>query len=57
MIGAAPGSPGLAEQTNLVDLPAVTGTPLLGQIPEGAAALDPSVFRECAASWFDKEHT
>lgn len=57
VIGAAPGSPGLAEQMNLVDLPAVTGTPLFGQVPEGAGALEPGLFRTRARSWFDKEHT
>lgn len=55
VIGAAPRAPGLAEQTNLVDLPGVTGTPLIGQVPEGAGALEPRVFRRCASSWFGRE--
>jgi dethiobiotin synthetase len=51
VIGASPSRPGLAEGLNVADLPAVTGTPLLGQVPEGAAALDPEVFRSRAAGW------
>jgi dethiobiotin synthetase len=56
VIGAHPRTPGLAERLNVADLPAVAGAPLLGQVPEGAGALDPSVFRKRAATWFDKEN-
>jgi dethiobiotin synthetase len=39
VIGAWPAEPDLAAQCNLVDLPAVTGLPLLGALQEGAGRL------------------
>ena len=39
VIGSWPADPGLAEESNLVDLPRVTGAPLWGRIPQGAGAL------------------
>lgn len=39
VIGSWPTEPGLAEESNLIDLPRVTGAPLWGAIPEGAGAL------------------
>jgi dethiobiotin synthetase len=52
VIGSYPQSPDLAEQTNLVDLPEVTGTPIVGQVPDGAGLLDPQAFQSLAPSWF-----
>ena len=52
VIGSWPVSPGLAEQENVADLPQVTGVPLLGRLPAGAAGLDPSAFRAQAPAWF-----
>lgn len=37
VVGAYPAEPDLAERTNLADLPRVTGAPLLGVLPDGAA--------------------
>jgi dethiobiotin synthetase len=48
VIGAWPERPDLAAQTNLADLPAVTGVPLLGVLPERAATLAPAAFRDVA---------
>ncbi|CAM3574826.1 dethiobiotin synthase [Tsukamurella ocularis] len=48
-----PDAPGLAEQCNLVDLPEVTGVPIVGRIPDGAASLPPERFAAAAPSWFD----
>jgi dethiobiotin synthetase len=48
VIGAWPAAPDLAARCNLVDLPAVTGAPLLGAIPEGAGALGPAAFAAVA---------
>ncbi len=44
VLGAWPAVPDLAARCNLVDLPAVTGVPLLGALPEGAGALAPAGF-------------
>ena len=48
-----PDAPGLAERCNLDDLPEVTGVPIVGRIPDGAAALPPARFAAAAPSWFD----
>ncbi|AUN40436.1 dethiobiotin synthase [Tsukamurella tyrosinosolvens] len=48
-----PDAPGLAERCNLDDLPEVTGVPIVGRIPDGAAALPPARFEAAAPSWFD----
>lgn len=48
-----PEAPGLAERCNLVDLPEVTGVPIVGRIPDGAVALPPEGFAATARSWFD----
>lgn len=48
-----PDEPGLAERCNLVDLPELTGVPVVGRIPDGAAALPPERFAGAASSWFD----
>ncbi len=44
VIGAWPVEPDLAARCNVVDLPAVTGVPLLGALPDGAGELDPPAF-------------
>ncbi len=36
VVGSWPQAPGEAEQQNLVDLPRVTGVPVLGQAPRGS---------------------
>ncbi|MEW2546162.1 dethiobiotin synthase [Streptomyces sp. NPDC047002] len=51
VIGSWPNSPDLAQRCNLVDLPAVSGMPLLGALPQGAGALAPAGFRAAAAGW------
>jgi dethiobiotin synthetase len=48
VIGAWPDRPDLAARTNLHDLPAVTGVPLLGALPAGAGGLDPARFTAVA---------
>jgi len=55
VIGSWPADPGLAEQSNLVDLPRVTGAPLWGRIPQGAGALSRADFLEGVNQWFDLE--
>ena len=52
VIGSVPKTPGLAEQTNLADLEAVTGVPLIGGVPAGAGSMLPAEFRSAAPSWF-----
>ena len=44
VIGAWPAEPDLAARCNVADLPAVTGLPLLGALPEGAGRLEPAEF-------------
>ncbi|MGA5326767.1 dethiobiotin synthase [Streptomyces griseoincarnatus] len=51
VIGSWPADPGLAERCNLLDLPDVTGVPLLGAVPEGAGRLAPAAFRAAAPHW------
>jgi dethiobiotin synthetase len=48
VIGSWPAEPDLAAECNLADLPAVTGAPLLGRLPEGAGALPPPEFLAAA---------
>ena len=48
VVGAWPAEPDLAARCNLVDLPAVTGVPLLGAIDGGAGGLDPAAFASTA---------
>ena len=52
VIGSWPDGPGLAEESNLVDLPRVTGAPLWGRIPAGAGALSREAFLEGVHAWF-----
>jgi dethiobiotin synthetase len=51
VVGAWPAEPGLAEEQNLLDLPRVTGVPLLGKVPAGAAAVPVRAFRRGALDW------
>jgi len=51
VIGSWPEHRDLAEQQNLIDLPRVTGVPLLGLVPEGAAALPVRAFRRGSLDW------
>ncbi len=51
VLGSWPAEPGLAEQQNLLDLPRVTGVPLLGRVPQGAPALGVREFRRSALDW------
>lgn len=44
VVGSWPRDPDLAARCNLADLPAVTGVPLLGAVPEGSGALGPAEF-------------
>ena len=44
VLGAWPAVPDLAARCNLVDLPAVTGVPLLGALPQDAGTLAPARF-------------
>jgi dethiobiotin synthetase len=48
VIGAWPAEPDLAALGNLTDLPAVTGVPLLGALPAGAATRRPTDFATVA---------
>lgn len=48
VVGSWPRDPDLAARCNLADLPAVTGVPLLGAVPEGAGALGPAEFAAVA---------
>jgi dethiobiotin synthetase len=51
VVGSWPEQPGLAEEQNLLDLPRVTGVPLLGKVPAGAAALPVRAFRRGSLDW------
>lgn len=53
IIGSWPSKPGLAEESNLIDLPRTTGAPLWGCIPKGAGLLSPAAFAEGVSRWFD----
>ncbi|MEV8533358.1 dethiobiotin synthase [Streptomyces sp. NPDC051211] len=51
VVGSWPAAPDLAARCNLADLPAVSGMPLLGAVPDGAGALAPAEFRAAAGAW------
>ncbi|WP_072804447.1 dethiobiotin synthase [Rhodococcoides yunnanense] len=53
VIGSWPAEPDLAARTNVDELPAVTGVPLLGRVPEGAGAWTRADFTTAAGSWFE----
>ncbi|GEL19474.1 dethiobiotin synthase [Pseudonocardia asaccharolytica] len=48
VVGAWPAEPDLAARHNIADLPVVTGVPLLGALPDGAATLPVGEFAELA---------
>ena len=48
VIGSWPGKPGMAERSNLTDLPALAGGALSGVLPEGAGDLDRPAFSRLA---------
>jgi dethiobiotin synthetase len=51
VVGSWPEKPGLAEEQNLVDLPFMTGVPVLGKVPAGAARLPARAFRRGSLDW------
>ncbi|GAB2450253.1 dethiobiotin synthase [Streptomyces incanus] len=51
VIGSWPAEADLAARCNVRDLPEVTGVPLLGAVPAGAAGLPPAGFRASAPRW------
>lgn len=51
VIGSWPADPDLAAQQNLLDLPVMTGVPVLGRIPEGAGSLATAAFGASAPEW------
>lgn len=51
VVGSYPAEPGLAEQSNLLDLPRVAKASLLGCLPEGAGALTSKEFGQQAPRW------
>lgn len=57
VVGRWPAEPDLAARSNLTDLPVAAGAPLLGVLPDGAAALPPAEFRAVAgrslSPWLD----
>ncbi|MBM9509550.1 ATP-dependent dethiobiotin synthetase BioD [Streptomyces sp. KK5PA1] len=55
IIGSWAPDPGLAERCNIADLPVAANAPLLGALPERAAALSPAAFRAAAADWLAPE--
>jgi dethiobiotin synthetase len=54
VIGSWPTDPDLATTQNLLDLPAMTGVPILGRIPEGAGGLAPDEFAAGVPAWLDR---
>lgn len=55
VIGSWPDEPGLAEESNLVDLPRVTGAPLWGRIPHRAGSMTRDAFLAAVPTWFDHD--
>jgi dethiobiotin synthetase len=51
VIGSWPTDPDLAATQNLLDLPATTGVPILGRLPEGAGALTQAEFADGVPAW------
>lgn len=51
VIGSWPDDPDLAAEQNLLDLPLLTGVPLLGRIPAGAGGLAADAFARPATEW------
>ncbi|NHD17904.1 MULTISPECIES: dethiobiotin synthase [unclassified Actinopolyspora] len=55
VFGSWPAEPGTTERCNLVDLPRLTGVPLLGAVEENAADHDREGFGERARCWLAPE--
>jgi dethiobiotin synthase len=53
VIGSWPRQPDLAATQNLLDLPLMTGVPLLGRVPEGASELTRQQFADGAPDWLE----
>jgi dethiobiotin synthetase len=51
VIGSWPAEPDLAAEQNLLDLPALTGVPVLGRIPEGVGVLPADEFAAGVPGW------
>jgi dethiobiotin synthetase len=51
VIGSWPEEPDLAATQNLLDLPMMTGVPVLGRIPEGVGALSADAFEAGVPGW------
>jgi dethiobiotin synthetase len=52
IIGSWPADPDLAATTNRSELPALTGVPLIGVVPQGAGELSREEFLTRAPTWF-----
>lgn len=55
VIGSWPDAPDLAMTCNRSELPALTGVPLVGVLPAGAARRPPAEFTAAAATWFEPD--
>ncbi|MFI1918406.1 dethiobiotin synthase [Nocardia sp. NPDC020380] len=55
VIGSWPAEPDLASECNRTDLPAVTGTEIVGTLPAGAGSWAPADFTAAAGTWFTPE--
>jgi dethiobiotin synthetase len=51
VIGSWPDEPDLAATQNLLDLPMMTGVPILGRVPEGSGSLTPAEFEAGVPEW------
>jgi dethiobiotin synthetase len=54
IIGSWPEQPDLAAGWNILDLPRVSGLPLLARLPEGAGRWTPNDFQHAAWRWFSR---
>ena len=55
VIGSWPRDPDLAMRCTRIDLPRLTGVPVVGVIPDGVGELEPDQFRAAAPTWFDPD--
>lgn len=51
VIGSWPAAPDLAAEQNLLDLPTLTGVPIIGRIPEGSGQWSADTFTAAASDW------
>lgn len=51
VVGSWPAQPDLAAEQNLLDLPVMSGVPVLGRIPESAGSLATAEFCASASDW------